>query len=279
MMPAMDLDDLLRLALREDIGSGDVTTNCVVPAEQKGSAVVFGRERFVLSGSAPFRRIFELLDPETRLECLFPDGEIIGPNIPVFRLDGRARTLLTGERTALNLLQRLCGVATLTRSMVDAIAGTGRRLLDTRKTTPLWRVLEKQAVRHGGGGNHRFGLSDGVLIKDNHIAAAGSVGEAVRRARSQAPHTLRIEVEVENLAGLDEAISAGADIVLLDNFNLDLLRQAVQRAQGRVLLEASGGINLESVRRVAETGVDFVSSGATTHSARAIDLTMEFTCS
>jgi nicotinate-nucleotide pyrophosphorylase (carboxylating) len=163
--------------------------------------------------------------------------------------------------------------------MADAIEGTGCRLLDTRKTTPLWRGLEKEAVRHGGGANHRFGLADGVLIKDNHIAAAGSIKEAVRRAHEGAPHTLRIEVEVENLAELDEAISAGADIVLLDNFSLDMLKSAAATGKGRVTLEASGGVRLETVRAIAETGVDFVSCGALTHSARAIDLTMEFSTS
>lgn len=279
MIRMMELDHLLLQALHEDIGGGDVTTLSVVSAEQIGSAVVFGRESFVLSGSAPFRRVFELLDSTVMVESLFPDGEKIAPNVPVFKLDGCARTLLTGERTALNLVQRLCGVATLTRKMVDAIAGTKCRLLDTRKTTPLWRSLEKQAVLHGGGKNHRFGLSDGVLIKDNHIAVAGSVAEAVRRARADAPHMLRIEVEVENLGALDEAIAAGADIVLLDNFDPDSLRQAVERARGQVILEASGGINLETIRRVAATGVDFVSSGAMTHSAKAIDLTMEFSYS
>jgi nicotinate-nucleotide pyrophosphorylase (carboxylating) len=186
---------------------------------------------------------------------------------------------LTGERTALNFAQRLCGIASLTRKMADAIEGTGCRLLDTRKTTPLWRGLEKEAVRHGGGANHRFGLADGVLIKDNHIAAAGGIKEAVRRAHEGAPHTLRIEVEVENLAELDEAISAGADIVLLDNFSLDMLRSAAAIGKGRVTLEASGGVSLETVRAIAETGVDFVSCGALTHSARAIDLTMEFSTS
>ena len=264
------------MALLEDIGSGDATTLCVIPPDLEASAVVFGREPFVLSGSVPFRRIFELLDPDVRIECLFPDGERIAPNVAVFRLEGRARTLLTGERTALNFAQRLCGIATLTRKMADAVAGTGCRLLDTRKTTPLWRSLEKEAVRHGGGWNHRFGLADGVLIKDNHIAAAGGITEAVRRAREGAPHTLRIEVEVENLEQLDQAIAAGADVVLLDNFTLDMLRDAAAMAKGRVLLEASGGVSLETVRAIAETGVDFVSCGALTHSARAIDLTMEF---
>ena len=270
------MDELLRMALLEDVGSGDVTTLSVIPPDLEGSAVVFGREPFVLSGSKPFRRIFELFDPEIKIECSFLDGEQLGPNIAVFRLQGRVRTILTGERTALNFAQRLSGVATLTRKMTDAIAGTGCRLLDTRKTSPLWRSLEKEAVRHGGGTNHRFGLADGILIKDNHIAAAGGIEESVRRARERAPHTLRIEIEVENIEQLNEAIAAGADIVMLDNFTLDMLKQAAVIGKGRVLLEASGGVNLQTVRAIAETGVDFVSCGALTHSARAIDLTMEF---
>ena len=270
------MDELLRLALLEDIGSGDVTTLCVIPAELHGSAIVFGREPFVVSGSKPFRRIFELLDPEIRVDCLFPDGQRVEPNVAVFRIEGRVRTILTVERTALNFAQRLCGIATLTGKMADALTGTGCKLLDTRKTTPLWRSLEKEAVRHGGGRNHRFGLADGILIKDNHIAAAGSLKESVRLARQKAPHTLRIEVEVENIEQLDEAINAGADVVLLDNFTPERLKEAVAVAKGRVLLEASGGVTLETVRAIAQTGVDFVSCGALTHSAKAIDLTMEF---
>ena len=270
------MDELLRLALLEDIGSGDVTTLCVIPAELHGRAIVFGREPFVLSGSKPFRRIFELLDPEIRVDCLFPDGQRVEPNVAVFRIEGRVQTILSAERTALNFAQRLCGIATLTRKMADALTGTGCKLLDTRKTTPLWRSLEKEAVRHGGGRNHRFGLADGILIKDNHIAAAGSLKESVRLARQKAPHTLRIEVEVENIEQLDEAINAGADVVLLDNFTPERLKEAVAVAKGRVLLEASGGVTLETVRAIAQTGVDFVSCGALTHSAKAIDLTMEF---
>ena len=276
MTATMEIDELFRLALLEDIGSGDATTLSIIPPGLEASAVVFGREPFILSGSKPFRRIFELLDPEIRIECPFPDGDRIEPNVAVFRLEGRVRTLLTGERTALNFAQRLSGIATLTRKMSEAVAGTGCQLLDTRKTTPLWRSLEKEAVRHGGGRNHRFGLADGILIKDNHIAAAGGIKEAVRRAREGAPHTLRIEIEVESIGQLDEAIAAGADIVLLDNFSLDMLREAVAIGKGRVVLEASGGVSLETVRAIAETGVDFVSCGALTHSARAIDLTMEF---
>ena len=276
MTATMDTDELFRLALLEDIGSGDATTLSIIPPGLEASAVVFGREPFILSGSRPFRRIFELLDPEIRIECLFPDGDQIEPDVAVFRIEGRARALLTGERTALNFAQRLSGIATLTRKMSQAVAGTGCQLLDTRKTTPLWRNLEKEAVRHGGGRNHRFGLADGILIKDNHIAAAGSIKEAVRRTRESAPHTLRIEIEVESIRQLDEAVAAGADIVLLDNFTLDMLREAIEIGKGRVVLEASGGVRLETVRAIAETGVDFVSCGALTHSARAIDLTMEF---
>jgi nicotinate-nucleotide pyrophosphorylase (carboxylating) len=276
MTMMIETDELLKLALLEDLGSGDATTLSVIPAGREGSAVVFGREPFVLSGSKPFRRIFELFDPEIRVECLFPDGEKIAPNVTAFRVEGLMRTILTCERTALNFVQRLCGVATLTRRMTDAIAGTGCRLLDTRKTTPLWRAFEKEAVRHGGGRNHRFGLADGILIKDNHIAVAGSTKEAVRRAREGVLHTFRIEVEVENLEQLDEAIAAGADIVLLDNFAVDMLKQAVEIGKGRVIMEASGGVTLETVRAIAQTGVDFVSCGALTHSARAIDLSMEF---
>ncbi len=186
------------------------------------------------------------------------------------------RSLLTGERTALNFVQRLSGIATFTRRMVEQLKGTTCRLLDTRKTTPLWRSFEKAAVRHGGAFNHRFGLYDGVLIKDNHLAAVGGIAEAVRAARERAPHTLKIEVEVEDLDGLREAVAAGADVVLLDNFSLDMLREAVKINRGHTLLEASGGVNIETVQAIARTGVDFISCGALTHSAGAIDLSMEF---
>lgn len=269
------LDFLLTLAVQEDLGHGDVTSQSTVEPDVTGRAVVFGREPFVLSGLDPLERIFGIVDPGVVVERCFHEGMWIQANVPVCRLEGRLRSLLTAERTALNLLQRLCGVATLTRRMADTLAGTSCRLLDTRKTMPLWRELEKRAVRHGGGANHRFGLYDGVLIKDNHVAAAGGVGEAIRRARRNVPHTLKIEVEVENLHELEEALQAGADIVLLDNFSLDMLRKAVARSRGQVLLEASGGVTLETVRSIAETGVDFVSCGALTHSARAIDMSME----
>lgn len=261
--------------MQEDLGHGDVTSDAVIDEKLMGHATVFGREPFVLSGSEPFRSLFRIVDPEVCIHSFFQDGDKISADTPVFGIEGRVRALLTAERTALNLLQRLCGIATFTRRMVEALAGTTCRLLDTRKTTPLWRSLEKRAVIHGGGTNHRFGLYDGVLIKDNHVAAAGSVREAVQRARAGVPHMLKIEVEVENLEQLEEALGAGADVVLLDNFSVDGLREAVRLVGGRVLLEASGGINQETVRAVAETGVDFVSCGALTHSARAIDISLE----
>ena len=273
----MDRTDLLLwMALQEDVGHGDVTTTAVVDPGRLGQAFVFGREPFVLSGSKSFRRVFHIIDPAVEITSFYKDGERIGANEHVFRLEGAVNVLLTGERLALNLLQRLSGVATLTRQMVDAIAGTSCRLLDTRKTTPLWRALEKEAVRHGGGANHRFGLYDGVLIKDNHVAAVGGVREAVKRARQSVSHTLKIEVEVENLQDLQIAMAAGADVILLDNFSLEDLKTAVLMTAGRCLLEASGGVTLERVRAIAETGVDFISCGALTHSARAIDVSMEF---
>lgn len=269
------LDFLLWLAIQEDLGHGDVTTDSVVGQETTGRALILGRESFVLSGTEPFRRIFELLDSSVEIESFFQDGAQIQPGIPVFAIQGSARILLTGERTALNFLQRLCGIATLTREMSQAISEYPCRLLDTRKTTPLWRNLEKQAVKDGGGSNHRFGLYDGVLIKDNHIVAAGGISKAIERARQLAPHTLKVEVEVDDLEQFDIALEAGADIILLDNFSLDMMEEAVKRNGGRSLIEASGGVALEKVRSIAETGVDLISCGALTHSARAIDLTME----
>jgi nicotinate-nucleotide pyrophosphorylase (carboxylating) len=273
----MDRTDLLLwLAIQEDLGNGDVTTDAVVDPGMTGKAVVFGREPFVLSGSTPFRKVFNLIDPNVRVAGSFQDGDRIPANTHAFALQGNMRSLLRAERTALNLLQRLSGIATLTRQMVDAMAGASCRLLDTRKTTPLWRAMEKEAVRHGGGSNHRFGLYDGVLIKDNHIAAVGDVREAVKRARQRVSHTLKVEVEVENLLDLETAITAGADVVLLDNFSPEELTRAVAATAGRCLLEASGGVSLDRIRAIAESGVDFVSCGALTHSARAIDISMEF---
>jgi len=269
-------DFLIDLAVQEDLGHGDMTSQAVVDGEATGGAVVFGREAFVLSGTHPFRRVFRAVDPEVEIRAMFRDGDQVPAAEPVFRVTGRLRSLLTAERKALNFLQRLSGIATLTHQMTQAISGTRSRLLDTRKTTPLWRALEKAAVAHGGGRNHRFGLSDGILIKDNHIQAAGGIRQALKRAREAAAHTLKIEIEVETLDQLEEALGAGADIIMLDNFSVAMLKMAVDRVGGRCLLEASGGVSLRTVRAIAETGVDLISCGALTHSARAIDISMEF---
>ncbi|ABC82159.1 MULTISPECIES: carboxylating nicotinate-nucleotide diphosphorylase [Anaeromyxobacter] len=266
---------LLDLALEEDLLLGDATSEATIDASATGEGRFLAKEDLVLAGTAVAVRVFERLGAS----CTFDraDGARAARGELVGTARGTVRALLAAERTALNFLQRLSGVATATRRCADALAaGGGRtRLLDTRKTTPGWRMLEKAAVRAGGGKNHRFSLGDGVLIKDNHVAACGGVAEAVRRARASAGAMLRVEVEVEDLPGLDEAIAAGADLVLLDNMDDAAMAEAVRRAAGRVLLEASGNMTLERLPRVAATGVDFVSMGAVTHSARAVDLAFD----
>lgn len=275
MLPVWMLDDLIRRALAEDIGSGDITTDSLVPVDARAEAVIYSKARGVLAGLPVAERVFQALDPGVRMDKLLADGSTLEAGKVIAKVVGPARALLTGERVALNLLQHLSGIATATRQLVELIEGTGARLVDTRKTTPGLRLLEKYAVRVGGGHNHRAGLYDGVLIKDNHIKVAGGITEAVRRARSAVPHTIRIEVEVETLEQLDEAVRAGADAVLLDNMPLPMMKEAVRRAGGRVLLEASGGITAQSIREVAETGVDLISVGAITHSAPALDISMD----
>lgn len=273
----LSLDERLRAALAEDVGRGDVTTQATIPEAQTARAEVRLKEPGVLSGLAVAERVFTLLDPRVEVCWAAQDGERRNPGV-IGTVVGPARSVLSGERVALNLLQRLSGIATLTRQYVEALAGTPTRLLDTRKTTPLWRDLEKAAVRHGGGMNHRAGLDDGLLIKDNHIAAAGSIRAAVTRARSFS-YLLKVECEVSDLAGLEEALHAGADRVLLDNMGDDLLAEAVRlrdRLAPRVTLEASGNMTLERLPGVAASGVDFVSVGALTHSAPALDLSLNF---
>jgi nicotinate-nucleotide pyrophosphorylase (carboxylating) len=267
--------DLVARALAEDVGPGDVTTAACVPADVRARGRIVARKPGVLCGLAVAEEVFRQVDPETRFEAKCEDGAELTPNTVAAEIEGRAASLLTAERVALNFLQRLSGVATLARQFTRQVEGTGARLVDTRKTTPGLRVLEKYAVRCGGGHNHRFGLYDGVLIKDNHIAAAGGVSAAVTAARTGAPHTLRIEVEVETLAQLDEALDAGATVILLDNMSVDLMREAVARRRPGVLFEASGNMTLDRVRAVAETGVDLISVGALTHSAPALDLGLE----
>jgi nicotinate-nucleotide pyrophosphorylase (carboxylating) len=266
---------LLDLALEEDLLLGDATSEATIDPSATGEGSFLVKQELVLSGTAVAVRVFDRLGASCRFEredgARAARGEVVG----VAR--GTVRALLAAERTALNFLQRLSGVATATRRCVDALAAGGgnARLLDTRKTTPGWRMLEKAAVRAGGAKNHRFSLGDGILIKDNHVAACGGVAEAVRRARAGAGAMLKIEVEVSDLPGLDAAIAAGADIVLLDNMDDAAMAEAVRRAAGRVLLEASGNMTLERLPRVAATGVDFVSMGAVTHSATAVDISFE----
>ncbi len=271
-----ELDRIIRTALQEDIGLGDITTLATVTPGTKARAELVAKEDFVLSGLDVARQVFLCLDREIAFEKLQDDGRRVRRGEVLAWIKGDAALLLQGERVALNLLQRMSGIATLTAAFVQAVEGTRVRLVDTRKTTPGLRSLEKYAVRSGGGHNHRTSLYDGVLIKENHIAAAGGLTVAVERARQYAPHTLRIEVETQNLAEVQEAVAAGADIVLLDNMDCATLRQAVELVAGRALTEASGGVNLETVRAIAETGVDLISVGALTHSYRAADISMLF---
>jgi nicotinate-nucleotide pyrophosphorylase (carboxylating) len=276
-MLAPVVDRLLRTALEEDIGSGDVTTAATIVPGTVARAELVAKEDFVLAGIAVARRVFELLDAKVAFEGLIADGQSVRRGEVLAWLKGDAASLLQGERVALNLLQRLSGVATLTARFVKAVEGTGAIIVDTRKTTPGLRALEKYAVRTGGGGNHRMALYDGVLIKENHVAAAGGITAAVTRARRYAPHTLKIEVEVRDLAEVKEAMAAGADILLLDNMELKQLKAAVEQVGGRAVTEASGGVNLDTVRAIAETGVDLISVGALTHSYRSVDISMLFT--
>jgi len=276
-LPALapHVERLIDLALEEDLGLGDATSEATIDAAARATGRFLAKDDLVVAGTAVAARVFERLGAACRFDAA--DGARVAKGAFFGTAEGPARALLAAERTALNFLQRLSGVATATRACADALAaGGGRtRLLDTRKTTPGWRRLEKDAVRAGGGVNHRFSLGDGILVKDNHVAACGGVAEAVRRARARGSAMLKVEVEVVDLAGLEEAIAAGADIVLLDNMDDAALSEAVRRAKGRVLLEASGNMTQERLPRVAATGVDFVSMGAITHSARAVDISFE----
>jgi nicotinate-nucleotide pyrophosphorylase (carboxylating) len=258
--------------LSEDVGEGDLTTEHVVPAGASCEAAILVKEQGVVCGLDVADAIFRELDRDVRFERLVAEGDAVEEGARIAHLSGPARPILTGERTALNVLGRLSGIATLTRRFVDAVAGTGAEILDTRKTTPGLRALEKQAVACGGGRNHRFGLYDGILIKDNHVAVAGSIRAAVERAGKAG---VPVQVEVETLDGLREALDAGADSILLDNMSPELLQEAVAVTGGRATLEASGGVTLDTVRAIAETGVDFISIGALTHSARSLDVSLE----
>jgi nicotinate-nucleotide pyrophosphorylase (carboxylating) len=268
------LEPLLRAALAEDVGSGDLTTLATVPAEAQATATIVAKAAGVIAGLPVAARVFALTDPEVSFEAVVAEGATAERGTTVARLWGPARGILTGERVALNFLQHLSGIATRTAKLVELVAGTGARIVDTRKTVPGMRALAKYAVRVGGGQNHRHGLYDAILIKENHIAAAGGVGEAIRRARAAAPHTGRIEIEVESLDQLPEALDAGAEILLLDNMSPELMREAVRRIGGRALTEASGNVNEATVAAVAAAGVDLISVGSLTHSVTALDLSL-----
>ena len=275
-MNFIGLDELLLSALKEDIGTGDITTNCCIPAENRSEAYFLAKEDGVICGIDIAQRVFWLVDEAITVIPKRRDGDMVKKGDIIAEVIGPSRGILTGERVALNLMQRLSGTATATATAVSAVSGTKTKIADTRKSTPGLRVLEKYAVRVGGGHNHRFNLSDGVLIKDNHIAAAGSIAAAISAARAAVPHVMKIEVETETLDEVSEALEAGADIIMLDNMSLELMTQAVKLVDGRAITEASGNMGEKNLSEVAETGVDFISIGALTHSVKSLDISLKF---
>ena len=276
-MEYIGLNELIGRALKEDIGHGDITTESLIPEGMQASGVFVAKSAGILAGINVSRAVFRYLEPGITFETFKTDGDTLAAGDVIARVTGKAATLLTGERVALNFLQRLSGIATKTRRMVELIKYLPAELVDTRKTTPGLRVLDKYAVAVGGARNHRFGLYDGVMIKDNHIKAMGSITGAVSAARQKIPHTIKVEVEVENLEQLEEALQARADIILLDNMDIEQMKKAVEITAGRALLEASGGINEDTLAEVAKSGVDFISSGALTHSAVSLDISFNLT--
>ena len=271
----MNADEMILSALREDITSEDITTNSVMPDYCLGEVDLICKQEGVIAGLGVFKRVFELLDKETEVTFFAKDGDKVENGQLLGKVKGDIRVLLSGERTALNYLQRMSGIATYTRGIADLLEGTNTKLLDTRKTTPNMRVFEKYAVKVGGGYNHRFNLSDGVLLKDNHIGAAGSVKEAVRKAKEYCPFVRKIEVEVENLTMLKEALEAGADIIMLDNMSVEDMTEAVKLCKGKAETECSGNVTRENVARLTDIGVDYISSGALTHSSPILDLSLK----
>ena len=271
-----EIERIIRTALEEDIGFGDVTTEATVAQDTVAHAELVAKEDFTLAGLDVAAKVFRVLDPEVSFEKIFEDGCSVHKGKVIAWLKGNASVLLQGERVALNLLQRMSGIASLTAEYVAEVEGTGAIIVDTRKTVPGLRALDKYSVRMGGGRNHRSGLFDGVLIKENHIAAAGGISAAIERAKRRLSHTLKIEIETRNPAEVEEALQAGADIIMLDNMTLDEMRQGVELIDGKALVEASGGVVLERVRDIAETGVNIISVGALTHSVKAADISMLF---
>ncbi len=277
MINLRSIDTLIELALQEDIGIGDITTEATVPPSQNGIGTLIAKSDGVLAGLPVAERTFEKLDSNLTFSAFVNDGDVIQTGRPIVEVRGNAKSILIAERTALNFLQRLSGVATLTSQFVKAVADYDVQIVDTRKTTPGWRAIQKYAVRVGGGHNHRSGLYDGVLIKDNHIVAAGGITQAVQRAREAAPHTAKIEVEVETIEQVNEALKAKANILLLDNMSLEMMKQVGQQVGDLAVTEASGGITLDRVKAVAATGVDYISVGALTHSAMPLDISLTLT--
>ena len=271
----LNVDNLIMMALQEDISSEDVSTNAVMPNYQKGTVDLICKQSGIIAGLDVYARVFTLLDDKTEIEFNCKDGDEVENGQLIGTVKGDIRVLLSGERVALNYLQRMSGIATYTHEVAKLLEGTKTTLLDTRKTTPNCRIFEKYAVRIGGGCNHRYNLSDGVLLKDNHIGAAGSITNAVRMAKEYAPFVRKIEVEVESLDQVKEAVNAGADIIMLDNMNNEQMREAIEFIAGRAETECSGNVTRENIARLVELGVDYVSSGALTHSAPIMDLSMK----
>ena len=271
----MQADKLIRMALQEDITSEDVSTNAVMRSAVKGTVELIAKEDGIIAGLDVYARVFQILDEKTEISFNFKDGEAVKKGDLLGTVTGDIRVLLSGERVALNYLQRMSGIATYTKQVSKLLEGSKVTLLDTRKTTPNCRVFEKYAVRIGGGCNHRYNLSDGVLLKDNHIGAAGSVAKAVAMAKAYAPFVRKIEIEVETMEQVKEAVEAGADIIMLDNMTPEMMKEAVELIAGRAQTECSGNITKENIAKILETGVDFVSSGALTHSAPILDISMK----
>lgn len=269
------ITSIITRALEEDIGPGDITTSTIIPEDLEARGLIYAKEDLVLAGINVASECFRILDPEIKFKRKFKDGDSVRNGKVIAEIKGNARDIVMAERVALNFLQRLSGIATLTSKFVEKVKDLKVKIIDTRKTTPGLRVLEKYAVKIGGGFNHRFGLYDAVLIKDNHIALSGSIIKAVEKVKKEISHTAKVEVEAKNLEEVKEAIRAGADIIMLDNMDLDMMKIAVKLIKNRVLIEASGNINLENVREIAKTGVDLISIGALTHSAPAVDISLE----
>lgn len=275
-MNYIGLDELLLSALKEDVGTGDITTNCCVPEENTSRGQFVAKEDFVLCGIGIAQRVFALVDGSVHFFAEKKDGDAVKTGEVIACVEGASRSILTGERVALNFMQRLSGTATATAKAVAQVVGTDTKIVDTRKATPGLRTLEKYAVRVGGGHNHRFNLADGVLIKDNHISAAGGIAKAVSAARNAVPHVMKIEVETETLEQVQQALDAGADIIMLDNMTNEAMTEAVKRIAGRAITEASGNMGEKDLFQVAKTGVDFISVGALTHSVKAADISLKF---